>query len=212
MIIKSVNTGSIEKVKCAGKIINTGIFKSPVNLITLGKEDVVDDDVVDRRYHGGIDKACYIYSNDHYDFWRKLYPNLSLDYGMFGENITVDGLDEKNILIGDIYRVGGATVQVTQPRQPCFKLGIRFESQGIIKQFINNDYPGIYVKVLESAQVRQNDSMDLIERQHNSISVLDVWHLLYAKDISQDDLEFAISIPFLADACKSSLRKRIIIS
>ena len=212
MIIKSVNKGSIEKVKWAGKIINTGIFKSPVNLITLGKEDVLDDNVVDRRYHGGIDKACYIYSNDHYDFWRKLYPNLSLDYGMFGENITVDGLDEKNILIGDIYRVGGATVQVTQPRQPCFKLGIRFESQGVIKQFINNDYPGIYVKVLESAQVRQNDSMDLIERQHNSISVLDVWHLLYAKDISQDDLEFAISIPFLADACKSSLRKRIIIS
>ena len=137
MLVKSVNIGNKQDVLWNGKTVSTGIFKKSVLSIKLGKEDVDLDDVVDRKYHGGIDKACYIYSFNHYAFWQKLYPNVELNFGMFGENITIEGLNEKTVYIGDIYRIGGATVKVTQPRQPCFKLGVRFSDQKIIKQFIN---------------------------------------------------------------------------
>jgi MOSC domain-containing protein YiiM len=209
MKVKSVNIGPIKEVTWRGKILKTGIFKSPVSIITLGNTDVFNDNVVDRKYHGGIEKACYIYSTDHYLFWKKLYPQLNFEYGMFGENITVDDLNETKIYIGDIYRIGGATIQVTQPREPCFKLGIRFGTQKIIKQFINNDYPGIYVKVLEGDDVKAGDKMELVERQHNTLSLIEVWHLLYDKDIDEEDLEFALEINTLSDSCKKSLRKRI---
>jgi MOSC domain-containing protein YiiM len=209
MLVKSVNIGIKQDVLWNGKSVSTGIFKKSVSSIRLGKEDVYLDHVVDRKYHGGIDKACYLYSSDHYEFWQKLYPAIELSYGMFGENITIEGLNEKTVYIGDIYRIGGATVKVSQPRQPCFKLGIRFNNQKIIKEYINNDFPGIYVKVLEGHVVKANDTMELIERQYNSISLLEVWHLLYNKEIDQEDLEYALNCPHLSDECKTSLRKRV---
>lgn len=209
MIVQSVNIGQKKQIEWNKKTIWTGIYKSSVESITLGQEDVELDDVVDRKYHGGIDKACYIYSADHYPFWLQLYPNTQLESGMFGENITVKGLNEKLIYIGDIFRIGGATIQVTQPRQPCFKLGLRFNDQKVLKQFINSDYPGIYVKVLEGDTVKPNDTMELIERQHNSMSIIEIWHLLYHKEVDQDALEDALRLPHLSEDCKSSLRKRI---
>ncbi len=209
MLVKSVNIGKKQDIIWNGKTVSTGIYKEPVSSIVLGLTDVEHDDVMDRKYHGGADKACYIYSADHYKFWQTLYPNLNYKPGMFGENLTVEGLNEKTIYVGDIYRIGGATVKVTQPRQPCFKLGVRFGDQKIIKQYINNDYPGVYVKVLEGATVNPNDSMELVERQHDSISLLEVWHLLYQKDINQDDLHNALINPHLSDECKDSLRKKL---
>lgn len=209
MIVKSVNIGQLKKVKWRGNFVETGIFKTTVDSIILEKEDVIDDCVIDRRYHGGIDKACYLYSANHYQFWADLYPELTLNDGFFGENITINGLDESKIMIGDIYRIGGATIQVTQPRKPCYKLGIVFNTQKVLKQFINADYPGVYVKVLEGNLIKQGDSMELIERMHNSVSLLEVWHLLYDKTIDTDFIEEVLNIPFLADACKRSLQKRL---
>ena len=111
MKIISVNIGKSRKVQWRNKAIETGIFKFPVDHgIELGKEDVVDDDVVDRRYHGGIDKAVYLYSADHYAFWKNKYPDLEWDYGMFGENITLSGLNEKEIQIGDIFQIGDCRI------------------------------------------------------------------------------------------------------
>ncbi len=210
MIVTSVNIGQAKEVNWNGKIVTTGIYKSPVESIELDMTDVKNDQVIDRRYHGGIDKACYLYSEDHYDYWQNLYPNLDFNFGMFGENITIKGLNASKIMIGDIYRIGGATVQVTQPRQPCFKLGIVFNTQKILKEFINSNYSGIYLKVLEGNTVSHGDSMDLIERQHNSMSVNQVYKLLYDKEPNQDDLHYALSINTLANDCKTSLRKRIV--
>ena len=209
MIITSVNIGATKQVPWNGKTIETGIFKSAVQRIELEMTDVKGDHVIDRRYHGGIDKACYIYSEDHYSYWKSLYPDLNFTPGMFGENLTVKGLDESKVRIGDIYRVGGATVQVTQPRQPCFKLGLVFNTQNVLKEFINSDFPGVYLKVLEGAIVEKNDSMDLIERQHNSMSVKEVYRLLYDKHPNQDDIQFALSINTLATSCKLALQKRV---
>jgi MOSC domain-containing protein YiiM len=209
MEIVSVNIGDKQDVEWKGKIVSTGIFKSKTDYITLGFEDVENDKVIDRKYHGGIDKACYLYSADHYEFWQQLYPKIDLQPGSFGENITIKGLNESNIYIGDIYRIGGATIQITQPRQPCFKLGLKFKTQVVLKQFLKVDFPGVYIKVLECSKIEAGESMELIERQHNSMSVKDVYRLLYDKEVSQDDLNYAIGINTLAYDCKESLIKRI---
>lgn len=207
MEVVSVNIGEKKAIQWRGKTTYTGIFKYPVNqAIHLGKTDVEKDHVIDRRYHGGIDKACYIFSADHYHHWQKLFPKLEWQYGMFGENISIKGLDENSLYIGDIYRLGETTVQVSQPRQPCFKLGIRFGTQTVIKKFIAQKQPGIYVRVLDEGKVNVGDSFELIERMHNSISIGEVWDLLYAPNPDPELLKFALDHPILSDGCKSSLR------
>lgn len=208
MRIISLNLGEKKAVTWRGKTTYTGIFKNPVKgSITLGAHDVVGDAVVDRKYHGGVDKACYIFSADHYATWKKLYPDLVWQYGMFGENITVKGLNENDFFIGDILRIGGATVQVSQPRQPCFKLGIRFGTQTVLKKFIAQNQPGIYLRVFEAAAVNVEDTVELIERPHNSIRLLEVWHLLYGSNPDKNLLDFALEYPLLSEGCKDSLRQ-----
>lgn len=209
MNVKSVNIGDKKNVKWRGKNVFTRIYKVPTDKIFLNFTDVENDVVVDRKHHGGIDKACYIYSSNHYNYWKQLYPTLNFIDGMFGENVTINHLNESKIYIGDIYKLGDATVQVTQPRQPCFKLGIRFGTQKIIKQFINQPYPGIYLKIIECGEVKKGDDFQLIERQHDSLSVTEIWNLLYQKEYNKNDIELALSLPYLADACKKSLQKRL---
>lgn len=125
MEIVSTNLGQKRIIEYNGQEVFTGMYKYPVKEpLSLEKTDVKGDDVIDRKYHGGIDKACYLYSSTHYDFWKTRYPNLNWVWGMFGENLSISNLDEANVLIGDIYQIGTAKVQVTQPRQPCYKLAI----------------------------------------------------------------------------------------
>ena len=158
MKILSVNIGERREVPWRGKKVKTGIFKGPVDgPIRLGRTDVKDDHVVDRRYHGGVDKACYLYGANHYPHWEEMYPDLEWSHGMMGENLTVDICHEENIHIGTIYKVGEATVQVVQPRQPCFKLGIKFGTQRVLKQFIAYRHPGVYFRVLEEGIVNRGD-------------------------------------------------------
>lgn len=208
MKIISLNIGEKKTVSWRGKPVQTGIFKFPVEgPLFLGKEDVEGDVVYDRKYHGGIDKACYLFSADHYTEWKKLFPKLDWSYGMFGENITIEGLQESEFYIGDILRIGGATVQISQPRQPCFKLGIRFGTQTVLKKFLQKNQPGIYVRVLDPEKVFKNDSVELIERPHNSIRLLEVWDLLYGANPDEDLLNFALEYPLLAEQTKDTLRK-----
>ena len=141
MKVISTNTGPKKEVMFRGKPVKTGIYKSPIEEgIFLESEDVKGDQVVDRRFHGGIDKACYLYSFDFYNFWKERYPDLDWQYGMFGENLTVSGLNEKELHIGNQYQVGDAIVEISQPRQPCFKLGIRMGSPKIIREFVQTTY------------------------------------------------------------------------
>jgi len=208
MKIISVNIGKPTNIQWRGKTVQTGIYKFPVDhAVKLEKTDVHGDAVIDRRYHGGIDKACYIYSADHYDEWKKIFPKLDWSFGMFGENLTVSGLDENDFLIGDILRIGGATVQISQPRQPCFKLGIRFGTQTVLKKFIQKKQPGIYLRILEESLVQKGDQLDLIERPHNSIKISEVWDLLYGERPDKELLDFALSFPLLSEGCKQSLRQ-----
>jgi MOSC domain-containing protein YiiM len=208
MQIISVNIGEPRIVNWKDKEVKTGIFKYPVNHpIFLGTEDVENDHVIDRRYHGGIDKACYLYSSGHYEYWKKLYPELEMPYGIFGENLTVEGLHEAQINIGDIFKIGETVVQATQPRQPCFKLEFRFNNHLIVKQFIDSGFAGVYVRVLEKGFVRSGDAVELIERKI-TVSIQKVFELLYTADFQKEAVEQAVNDPFIAASCKKDLLKR----
>lgn len=208
MKIISTNIGEPRIVNWNGKEVKTGIFKYPVDYpIFLGLEDVENDHVIDRRYHGGFDKACYLYSSDHYGYWQKLYPELEMPYGIFGENLTVEGLYESQINIGDIFKIGKAVVQATQPRQPCFKLEFRFNNNQIVQQFINSGFSGIYVRVLEKGNVRTGDSMELIESK-DSLSIQKIYELLYTSEFQKEAVEQAVNDPFIAASCRRDLLKR----
>lgn len=193
MQVISTNIARPTIILYRGKKVTTGIYKTPTQEpIYLGKSDVKGDEVTDRKYHGGEFKACYLFSEDHYDYWKNLYPNLDWNWGMFGENITVKGLDETKIMIGDIYKIGSALVQVTEPREPCFKLGVKFGSQKVVKQFVNHGYPGTYVRVLEEGFVKAGDVFTLIEPAKSSLTTVQFYNMLFSKDKNQEHLARAI--------------------
>ncbi|WP_461637438.1 MOSC domain-containing protein [Labilibaculum euxinus] len=208
MKVVSTNIGKSVEINYHGQIEKTGIYKYAVDqAIFLGKEDVVKDAVIDRRYHGGADKACYWYSEKHYAFWKDKFPNLDWNYGMFGENLTISDLDEGDIKIGDVFQIGNARVQVTQPRQPCYKLNYRFDCNSMVRQFIDAGFPGIYICVIEEGEVRKGDELILLERREESLSIREVYNLLYESSKDQLKLEKALSDPALAASCKRDLNK-----
>ena len=210
MIVKSTNVSVPKTVPWRGREITTGIFKHPVDgPIFLGREIVHDDHIADRKVHGGIDKACYLFSTKHYDYWKGLYPDLNWDWGMFGENISVDGLDESEIFVGDIYKLGNSLVQVGQPREPCFKLGIRFGSQQVLRQFIDYGYPGTYVRILREGEVRPGDSLDLVERKQESLSTRDLFQLIFNPIKDTELLRLATENEALPIKKRDKLRKYI---
>ena len=176
MKVISVNIGEKRTVTWKYKTYETGMFKYPVeDAIFLGEEDVVNDHVIDRRYHGGIDKAVYAYGENHYDFWKELYPDLEFSYGMFGENLTIDHLNEEEIFVGSIYQLGETKIQVTKPREPCVKLGIRFQDAKVIKQFWNTTKSGVYFKVLEVGKVGKNDVLVLLKEAKDTPTIAEVY-------------------------------------
>ena len=187
MQILSTNIGSPTTFLWNGKEEQTGIFKYATDEpLFLRKNDVLKDTIIDRVHHGGINKACYLFSSDHYPYWKKLYPDLIWGWGMFGENLTVEGLDETTVRIGDVYRIGNALVQVSQPREPCYKLGIRFKDQGILKKFIEHGHPGTYVRILEEGKVSKHDKIQLIEQSKNTLTVQQFYNLIFTRNKSRE--------------------------
>lgn len=210
MKVISVNIGDPVIVKWRGKEVKTGIYKYPVNKsIHLGFEDVDQDHVIDRRYHGGLDKACYLYSYDHYEYWKSKYPELDWHYGVFGENITLEKFDEAEIKIGSIYRLGTSLVQISRPRQPCFKLGIRFGTQKIIKEFLNSLKTGVYIRVLERGEVTSGDQLILEQENANGVTIKELCQLMFHNRTGDFDhlLDKALSDTLVSDSDKSYLVK-----
>jgi MOSC domain-containing protein YiiM len=205
--IISTNIGCPVTVLKNGKKVATGIYKKSVTQpISLGFTDVVGDAVMDRESHGGIDKACYLYSADHYPFWKDKFPELEWAPGMFGENLTVQGLNEEEVMIGDIYKVGAAIVQISEPRRPCSILGIRFGTQKIVKAFHNSNYPGVYVRVLKEGTVKSGDQFILIERTE-ALSIKDIYSLFSSNNSNLALAKKAFSIPTLSTDFKNSIQK-----
>lgn len=208
MRIISTNIGRPTAFLWNGKEEKTGIFKYPVSEpLFLGKTDVAKDTVIDRKHHAGINKACFLFSADEYPFWKEEYPHLDWDWGMFGENLTVEGLDESLVRIGDIYKIGSAVVQVSQPREPCYKLGVRFDDQKILKKYIEHGRPGTYVRILEEGEVKREDLVELIERSKNTLTVNQFFQLMFAKKKSPEILRLFMENDSVPGYKKERLRK-----
>ena len=208
MKVISTNIGKATTFLWNGREEQTGIFKYPTDeALFLGKMEVLKDTVIDREHHAGINKACYLFASDHYPYWRKLYPELEWDWGMFGENITLEGLDESKIRIGDIYNIGSALVQVSQPREPCYKLGVRFSNTKILKQFIDYGYSGTYVRILEEGFVKKEDQLMLVEKSKNSLTVKECFQIILSKEKDPIILQKAINNHSLPDYKRERLKK-----
>ncbi|MCF7560369.1 MOSC domain-containing protein [Sabulilitoribacter multivorans] len=175
-----------------GKEETTGIYKKPTNQpIYLTKNDIKGDEVTDRVHHGGEFKACYMFSAEEYPYWKNLYPHLEWTWGMFGENLTVSDFDETKVFLGDIYKVGDALVRISQYREPCYKLGHKFGTQHVIRQFIQHGFGGTYLTILEEGNVAVNDAFKLVERPESSLTVAQLFQLVHAKEKDQTLLKIA---------------------
>ena len=210
MKITSTNIAKPTTIIWNGKEEITGIYKMPTEApIYLGKHDVKGDEVTDRKHHGGAFKACYLFSENHYSYWKNLYPNLDWNWGMFGENLTVKGLDETKISIGDIYKVGEAIIQITQPREPCYKFGVKFGNQKAIKQFIEHGFPGTYVRVLEEGFVKTSDTFKLLKKAENSITTAQFYNLLFSKEKDKNLIRLILDNDALPESKRDKLKQFI---
>lgn len=208
MKVTATNIGKPTTFEWNGQQEQTGIFKYPVNEpLHLGKTDVVGDTVINRINHAGVDKACFLFSEDHYPYWKKLYPNLDWDWGMFGENLTISGMDESVMRIGDIYKIGTAKVQVSQPREPCYKLGIRFDDQNVIQQYADHQNPGTYVRILEEGQVKTGDEIHLVEQSINELTVSQAYEVISSRKKNPELLHLAIGNLALPEKKRERLKK-----
>ena len=175
MKILSLNVGKPRDVPYGEGVARTSIFKSPVaGPLLLRRLNLDGDAQADLQVHGGRNKAVYAYPSEHYEFWRKEFPEQELPWSMFGENLTTEGLTEENASIGDQFRIGEAIVKVTQPRMPCYKLGIRFGRPDMVKRFLASRRSGIYFSVVEEGMIGVGDAMEKIHEDENRLSIADV--------------------------------------
>ena len=176
MRVVSVNIGELTEVQWRKRTIKTGIFKYPVDHpVFLDIENVRGDAIENRIHHGGIDQAVYAYGEQHYDYWKERYPQQEWNYGMFGENLTITDLDESEIRVGTIYQLGETQIQATKPRQPCMKLGIRFNDQKIVKDFWHSNKSGIYFRVLKTGWVAVGDEMIRLNKNSVNPTIAEVY-------------------------------------
>lgn len=208
MKIISTNIGEPTSFVWNGKEEVTGIFKYPVDEpLFLRENDVAKDTIINRVNHGGLNKACYLFASDNYPYWQKLYPYLKWDWGMFGENLTVEGLSESEVRIGNIYKIGTALAQISQPREPCYKLGVRFDDPSILKKFILHRRPGTYARILEEGEVQKGDEFQLVEQSKNTLTVQQFYELMFAKEKSEQLLKLFLDNPSVPQYKKERYKK-----
>lgn len=174
MNVLSTNIGQPKEVLWQGRPVTTGIYKEPVNSITVTKFCVEGDTVSDLTVHGGESKAVYGYPSEHYEFWRKEFPKMNMTWGMFGENITTEGLFENELMIGSQYRIGSALLEVTEPRIPCYKLGMKFGTTTMIQRFMKSRKSGFYFTVSREGTIKPGDQITLENTSDSGYSILDV--------------------------------------
>jgi MOSC domain-containing protein YiiM len=175
MRVRSINVALPRLVAWKGQTLTTAIFKAPVQgQVMMRTLDLDGDRQADLSVHGGPYKAVYAYPVEHYSFWRTELPEMELRWGAFGENLTTEGLDESGTHIGDRFRIGAATVMVTQPRVPCFKLAAKFRRDDILKRFLSSGRSGFYFSVVEEGLIAAGDTIERIHEDENGISVSDI--------------------------------------
>jgi MOSC domain-containing protein YiiM len=210
MKIVSLNVGRPRLVMRNDEPVSTGIFKEPVTgRVMLRTLNLDGDRQADLTVHGGPEKAVYIYPSEHYAFWKQELPDMDLPWGMFGENFTAEGILETETHIGDRFRIGAAELMVTQPRMPCYKLGIRFGRTDIIRRFLASERTGFYFSVLQEGEVAAGDEIQLIEKNTSGVRVVDVTRLYGSEKDNVDLMQRAIATEALPESWRDYFRKRI---
>lgn len=208
--IISVNVGTPREVVWQGKSITTGIFKEPVDApVMMSTLNLDGDRQADLTVHGGTEKAVYVYPAEHYEYWRNELPDVDLPWGVFGENFTTEGLLEDALYIGDRFRIGEAEVIVTQPRLPCYKLGVKFGHADMVKKFLSSRRTGFYLAVLREGMIKAGDAFELVDRDAEHVTVADITRL-YA--FERDDLvtlRRAVEVEALPESWRSYFEHQI---
>jgi len=212
MRVVSVNTGVPREVVWKGRKVLTAIFKTPVRgRVPLRGLNFDGDRQADLSVHGGADKAVYAYPVEHYEYWRSELSAAALPMGVFGENLTTEGLLEEAVNIGDRLHVGTAELMVTQPRLPCYKLALRFGRDDMVKRFLASGRTGFYLSVLREGEVGAGDEIERIERDPNNVTVPDITRLYVQKSYGAADMELvrrAAQMEALPESWRSHLLQR----
>lgn len=209
MKLISVNVGLPREVAWNGKTVSTGIFKDPINQRVVVRSLNLDGDgQADLTVHGGLDKAVYVYPYEHYARWQGALPDVEFTPGIFGENFTITGLKEAEVNIGDRYRIGSAELMVTQPRLPCYKLGIRFGRPEMVQRFLESRRTGFYFRVLQEGEVGTGDTLELISRDNHNITVAHITQLYVREQHDPDLLRRAIQLEALPESWRDYFRKQ----
>ena len=210
MKLISVNVGLPREVEVNGKVVRTSIWKNPVHgRVHVSTLNLDGDEQSDLTVHGGVEKAVYLYPIEHYSYWRTQLPDVDLPIGAFGENFTSEGILEAEIKIGDRIRVGSAEFVVTQPRLPCFKLGIRFDRRDMVKRFLQSKRTGFYLAVLREGEVEEGDGIDFLEKQESGVTITEIVNLYSRDSLNQELLRRAAELPALPQSWRDYFRKRL---
>ena len=204
----SVNVGQPREVMFREGTVLTGIYKVPVSgRVTVHKLNLAGDRQADLTVHGGPDKAVYCYPVEHYPYWAAELPGADLPYGMFGENLTTEALDEAAVHIGDQFRIGSAVLQVTQPRMPCYKLGIKFGRDDMVEKFWSSGRSGFYFSVMAEGEVGSGDVMERVAAGPGQVSIAEVLQLAGGVEPDPTQLERVLQSP-LPDQWKLNFTAR----
>jgi MOSC domain-containing protein YiiM len=213
MKIVSVNTGLPREVTWHGRVVTTGIFKQPAQgRVALRKLNLDGDRQADLTVHGGENKAVYCYPIEHYGYWRRELPGRELPMGIFGENFTTEGLREDSVHLGDRFSIGSAELMVTQPRLPCYKLGVRFQADDMVKRFLASGRTGFYFAVTREGEVGADDEIKLNASDPNRVPVSEITRLYIAKRYAAEDeaaVRRALRVDALPDSWKGYLQERL---
>jgi MOSC domain-containing protein YiiM len=187
----------------------TAIFKAPVDgPVKVGRLNLDGDRQADLTVHGGFYKAVYGYPSEHYPYWREELPDTQMGWGMFGENLTTEGLIEKDVHIGDRFRIGSTLLEVTQPRMPCYKLALKFQRADMIKRFWKSGRSGFYFSVVEEGELQAGDSIALERPGDPAVSVTELLTLYRNPAPEREELERVLATP-LTSEWKEELRERL---
>ena len=210
MQLLSIQVGRPKIVMRDGEPVSTAIFKAPVTgRVKLQTLNLEGDRQADLSVHGGPSKAVYVYPVEHYDYWRTELPEMDLPWGMFGENFTTQGLHESEINIGDKFQIGSSIVMVTEPRMPCYKLGIRFGRSDIIKRFLASERTGFYLSVIQEGEVGAADPIKIVEQAQESVRVSDITRLYGRDKNNRELLRRATQVAALPESWREYFQRRI---
>ncbi|HRV95027.1 MAG TPA: MOSC domain-containing protein [Anaerolineae bacterium] len=210
MKLISINVGQPREVEWHGQKVTTGIFKEPVaGPVMVRMLNLDGDKQADLSVHGGVDKAVYAYPTEHYDYWHGELPDMNLPWGMFGENLTIEGLVEAEVNIGDHFRLGSAELVATQPRLPCFKLGLKFGRDDMVKRFLASRRTGVYFKVVREGQIQIGDELELLRRDGTEVTIADITRLFAFEKDDLTTLQKAVQVRDLPDGWRDYFQQQI---